>query len=106
MNEKEFKKKLGCRIHHFRVKAGLTQEQLAEKIDRTQRQISLIEVGNSFPSPITLLKITKTLNCTIQDLFDFDVIGPSENLRENFVNLLESLPQDKLKILYLIGKNI
>lgn len=106
MSENELKKNLGLRVNYFRVRAGLTQEELAEKIGRSQRQVSFIEVGSCFPSPETLLKLTNVLNCTLSELFDFQLIENSVNIREKMSGLLENLPEDKLKILYLIGSNI
>lgn len=106
MDEKELKKKLGQRINYFRVKAGLTQEELAEKIGRSQRQISLIEIGSSYPSPETVVKISQTLNCSVSELFDFELVETTLNIKEKMLKMLENLPEDKLRVLYLIGKNI
>lgn len=106
MNENEFKKKLGQKVNYFRVRAGLTQEELAEKIGRSQRQISFIEVGSSFPSPETFLKLSAVLNCSISELFDFELVETTLNIKEKMLKMLENLPEDKLRVLYLIGKNI
>ena len=59
MNETELKKKLGLKIKEQRNKLNLTQELFSEKIGITQRQMSLIELGKSFPSPKTLSNIVK-----------------------------------------------
>ena len=51
-----------------REKAGLTQEQLAEKCGVKRNTISMIEIGENNPSFDLALKIAKTLNCTVEDL--------------------------------------
>ena len=53
MNDIELKTLLGLKIKHYRNQLKLTQEELGEKINRTQRQVALIELGESFPSPQT-----------------------------------------------------
>ena len=42
----------------------------------------------------------------MKDLFDFEPIENVENLKTEIATLVERLPEDKLKILYLIGKNL
>ncbi len=106
MNDIELKTLLGLKIKHYRNQIGLTQEELGEKIERTQRQVSLIELGSSFPNPETLTNMIKVFNCSMKDLFDFEPIENVENLKNEIATLVERLPEDKLKTLYLIGKNL
>ena len=42
----------------------------------------------------------------MKDLFDFEPIENVENLKNEIATLVERLPEDKLKTLYLIGKNL
>ena len=74
MDETKLKKLLGLRIKQYCNKLGLIREELGEKIDRSQRQVSLIELGSSFPNPITLTNITNVFNCSMKDLFDFEPV--------------------------------
>lgn len=106
MNEENLKINLGAKIKEYRNKLKLTQDELAEKINRTQRQVSLIEPGKSFLNPETLLNIAEVFNCDIKELFDFELLKENKNIKEGLTNLIESLPSDKLKLLYLIAKNI
>ena len=106
MNETQLKKHFGLKIKHYRNKLNLTQEALSEKIGITQRQMSLIELGKSFPTPKTISNIVKILNCTITDLFDFECIEDSKTTKEKLAQVIESLSEEKLKILYIIAKNI
>jgi len=62
-------RKLGKRIQKLRKKAGLTQEQLAEKVKLSAKFIQFIENGNRIPSLKTVYKIARTLEVKTQDLF-------------------------------------
>ncbi len=106
MNEQLMKLQLGLNIKKYRHKLGITQEEFSEYIGVTQRQVSLIEIGKSFPKPDTLSKIVNFFNCSISDLFDFDTIDNVEHLKNNLLKIIDTLPEDKLRILYLVGKNI
>jgi len=57
-------KKLGKKIKLGRVELDLTQTQLAQKINATQKSISSYETGLSMPSIETLVKIAKALKKT------------------------------------------
>ena len=59
---------LGMRIKRHRLKAHLTQEQLAEKIDVATSTIAHAENGTSKPSLPLLLKIANALNVTLDQL--------------------------------------
>ena len=106
MNDKELKIQLGLKIKHYRTKLGLTQEELGEKIGRTQRQVSLIEIGNSFPNPETLTNITTAFKCSMKDLFDFEPIQNIKMIKKQTHDLVDSLSEEKLKIIYMIVKNL
>lgn len=106
MNKKKLKSQLGIKIQQFRNKTGLTQEGFSEHIGITQRQVSLIELGKSFPKPETLLNIVNFCNCSMRDLFDFESIENIADLKNEFLNIIETMPEEKLKTLYIIGKNI
>ena len=106
MNETELKTKLGEQIKKLRKKQELTQEALAERIGRSQRQVSLIEIGESFPNPITLTNISKALNCSMKDLFDFEPVDSIANLKEELFDLIETSSEEKLKTIYIIAKNL
>ena len=106
MNDAELKKNLGLKISQYRIKKGLTQEQLAELINRSQRQVSLIEVGNCFPSCVTILRLAEVFGCSVNDLFDFDPMDETVNTREKLSEMIQNLPEEKIKTLYVIAKNI
>lgn len=106
MNGKQLKSHLGEKIRNYRKKFDLTQDAFGERIGRNQRQVSLIETGVSFPTPETLTKITDIFNCSMRDLFDFEPIENVVNLKSEIHKIVETMPEDKLKTMYVIGKNL
>lgn len=66
-----FKKELGKRIAYFREKKGLTQPQLGALIDKDFQSISRIENGHVNASGYLLKQIAKSLDITMNELFDF-----------------------------------
>jgi transcriptional regulator with XRE-family HTH domain len=64
-------KQLGARIANLRRNRGLTQEQLAEAVDRSVEFISLVERGVNAPSVSGLERFAKALKVEVRDLFDF-----------------------------------
>ncbi|MDA0881618.1 MAG: helix-turn-helix transcriptional regulator, partial [Proteobacteria bacterium] len=59
LNDLEEKRKL----------AGFTQQELCESAEVSRKSINAIENGIYVPSTVLALKIAKTLNCSVEDLF-------------------------------------
>ena len=53
-----------------RVLADLTQEDLANKVGVTRQTVLAIEKGNYAPSVILALRLSRALDCRVEDLFD------------------------------------
>ena len=62
-------KKLLNNLEELRKSAGLTQQDLSESAEVSRKSINAIENGIYVPSTVLSLKIAKTLNCTVEDLF-------------------------------------
>ncbi len=56
-------------LEELRKKASLTQQELSEAAEVSRKSINAIENGVYVPSTVLALKIAKTLNCTVEDLF-------------------------------------
>ena len=56
-------------LEELRKTAGLTQQELSESAEVSRKSINAIENGVYVPSTVLALKIAKTLNCTVEDLF-------------------------------------
>ena len=62
-------KKLLNNLEELRKSADLTQQELSESADVSRKSINAIENGIYVPSTVLALKISKTLNCEVEDLF-------------------------------------
>lgn len=85
------KRRVGHRIKLARHRRGLSQEELAERVDRSVDAISSIERGRALPNFITLERLARVLGTPVRDFFD---IGPEtgEDLKRSrlLVELLEA----------------
>lgn len=63
---------LGSQIKRFRKAKGLTQEQLAEKVNIHATYVGKIESGKNNISVVLLFKISRALDVKLSDIFDFD----------------------------------
>ena len=56
-------------LEELRKAACLTQQELSESAEVSRKSINAIENGVYVPSTVLALKIAKTLNCSVEDLF-------------------------------------
>ena len=62
-------KKLLNNLQELRKSAGLTQQDLSESAEVSRKSINAIENGIYVPSTVLALKISRTLGCSVEDLF-------------------------------------
>ena len=62
-------KKLLNNLEQLRRTAGLTQQELSVAAEVSRKSINAIENGVYVPSTVLALKSSKTLNCSVEDLF-------------------------------------
>ena len=62
-------KKLLNKLEELRKSTGLTQQELSISAEVSRKSINAIENGVYVPSTVLALKIAKTLNCKVEDLF-------------------------------------
>lgn len=92
----------------MRLNRGLTQEQLAEAVDVSQRTLSGIEIGENFVTAETLDKIIKALNTTTEELFATNHLRDDKMLVEEIIRNINYIAKDsvKLDILYNVTKSL
>ena len=56
-------------IKQFRVREGLTQEELAKKINISRQMVGLIENNKTIPSVEIALKLSKVLKEPVEKIF-------------------------------------
>lgn len=66
----DMKHSLGIRIRGFRQARHLTQELVAEAVERTPEAISNIERGQSLPSLDTLERLSRVLSIPLAEFFE------------------------------------
>ena len=92
---------LGEKIKRLRKMRGYTQEQFSELIDITPRNLSRIEVGESFVSAETLDKILNALNVPADILFSYEHLkGEKELLADiyTYIDKIKSNPDQLEKL--------
>ena len=63
-------KKLINNLQKLRKSASLTQQELSIIAEVSRKSINAIENGVYVPSTVLALKIAKTLNCKVENLFE------------------------------------
>ncbi len=85
--------KIGRFIAERRKKAGLTQAQLADKLNITDRAVSKWETGKSLPDSSIMLELCGLLKITVNDLLSGEVVTMDNYNKELENNLLEMIKQ-------------
>ena len=62
-------KRLINNLEKLRMAARITQQELSESANVSRVSINAIENGVYVPSTVLALKIAKTLNCKVEDVF-------------------------------------
>ena len=83
--------RIGKFIQERRKEKRLTQSELAEKLDVTDRAVSKWENGNCIPDASNIQELCKILNITINDLFSGCVVDMRDNEKKLEENLLEMI---------------
>jgi len=98
--------KLGNRIRNERLNLGLTQEQLAEKINISKNFMSLIENGKNM-SLETVVKLANTFGVSVDYLLQ-DIVTPQQDtsLSQCAALLNQLTPKDRIFILNFIRQYI
>ena len=93
---------IGNNIKTLRLSKGMTQEQMAEKLDHSVNFVSLIELGKSGMSVTTMIDICNILdvdvNCIFKGLLDYELKNSDNKLINNILflsdddkNIIENL---------------
>ena len=85
--------KIGKFIAERRKASGLTQMQLAEILNLTDRAVSKWETGRSLPDASIMLDLCKELKISVNDLLSGEVITVDNYNKELEKNLLEMVEE-------------
>jgi len=92
-------KAIGKRIKIARIKADLTQENLAETINLSPTHLSNIENGSTKVSLSSIVKIANALSVTADDLLCENVIKARVQFEKNIEELLKDCDDYEIRIL-------
>ena len=100
--------KVGNKIANLRNSLNLSQEKLSEHIGISQKALSKIENGNSFPRPATIEKIADFFNIEVKDIFIFSTNEDKNKIIKNIKNKIDLIKTDarKLKAVDMFLNNI
>lgn len=104
--EQNLKKRLGKRIQELRLKNGLKQATLAEKVNLAHKSQSCIETGKNYPSAEVVEKYANALNVDVSEILDIEHIKPTKELIEEMNLLLNNADERDVVIAYRVLKSI
>ena len=91
---------LGSKIKQLRLRADLTQEELADRCELTKGYISQLENDNTSPSIATLEDIVKALGITLADLFS-ETEEPNVIFKAEKTHYLKNNGNKEAKVLWV-----
>ena len=94
MDDEQVKARIGANIAFYRKQSGLTQAQLAEKLNYSDKAVSKWERGESIPDVLTLMQIADQFQVTVDDL-----LGDVNALPDNPTTLERAMTQVSEKAL-------
>lgn len=98
--------KIGKFIKQKRKEKNITQSELSEKLNVTDRAISKWENGVCLPDASNMPELCKILNITINDLFSGEVVDMKNNEKRLEENLLEMTKLKQYKDKQLLNLEI
>lgn len=92
------KKLIGARIKNIRLKKGMTQEQLSEKMGINPKYLSSIERGKENPTLNTIINLSQSLGINIDEIFTSLQIEDPSRLKALLKSLLNEADDEQLKL--------
>ena len=96
----------GHMLRRLREQRNLTQEDLAELIDRSVQAISKMERGHSLPNLETLIRISEKLNVPLHELIKvFDPTKPVDPARAPLeASIIDSSRRLSMRDLHIVAQ--
>ena len=92
---------LGDKIYNLRKKHGLSQEELANKLNVTRQTVSKWELSQSVPDTNSLLEMSKLFDVSLDELTSSES-KPTSKKSEEYIDLQEQKPRRWLFIILII----
>lgn len=97
---------IGKRIKKNRRNLGMTQEQLAERINISVPHMSRIETGTGSPSLQTLVDICNTLDITVDDLMQDSLTAAQKKLEGRLGEIAEDCSAEELHLVAEVAETM
>lgn len=98
----DIKQMIGARIKDIRTKKGITQEQLSERMEINPKYLSSIERGKENPTLNTLIKLSKSLEVDLGEIFSFVLAEDPSKRKSLILSLLDEADSEQLKMVFKI----
>ncbi|PIB92604.1 helix-turn-helix domain-containing protein [Caulobacter sp. FWC2] len=82
---------LGAVVKHHRKRLGLTQSQLAERIDRQPGTVQSLEAGSNAPTFETLVRLAAVFDMPLRDLFGVGEFAIKDGREDPLVGIVQRL---------------
>lgn len=83
------RRQVGALVRHHRERVGLTQSELAEKLDKSLQTIGSIERGQTAPSFDTLSALSAALGVPVREFFGVGDYAAAAGRNDPLVRLIE-----------------
>lgn len=101
---KTIKELVGARLKELRKSRGLSQADVAERINVDAKHISRLETGKTFPYAETLEALGKALDVPVKEFFEFEHLESERVNVKSFLELVEGAGEEKLQLIYKVVK--
>ncbi len=95
---------LGQRIRAIRIKKGISQMELAERIERSAAYMSYVETAYKFCSLDTLVRVANALNVSTDDLLVDSLSNTVKVSNHEFADILADCSDYEMRVLLDIVK--
>lgn len=102
----ELKKKLGKRIQELRIKNGLKQSELAEKVGIATKPQSCIETGKNYPSAELVENYARVFGVDVTEMLDITHIKTTDELLADIYSMLKTASEEEILIAHKILKGL
>lgn len=100
--DRELSKNIGRTIAKYRVLAGLTQAQVAEKLEISNDAISRMERGKIMPTVARLVQMAQIFGCNTADLLTEGSLSVSDQSQQLMAMLAQLNENERKELLIII----
>ena len=102
----QFRPGLARRIRQLRKNAGVSQTELATKLNTTSDALSRLERGVAVPSFGRLVRIANTLSVPLSAFFEEETTDERRQIESAVCELVEQLPQESWPIIFEFARRM